>query len=77
MLVPDLDAIVTILDADNKIVAHLGDGKGSSAKRNSPRDQMIPGKFIHPHDATFLPSGDILVAEWVPIGRITLLRKLA
>ncbi|QNN21891.1 hypothetical protein HED60_06270 [Planctomycetales bacterium ZRK34] len=77
MVVPDLDAVVTILDKDNQVVAQLGDGKGASAKRSSPRDQMIPGKFIHPHDATFLPNGDILVAEWVPIGRLTLLRKVS
>ena len=32
--------------------------------------------FIHPHDAIFLQNGDILVTEWVPIGRITLLRKV-
>ena len=34
-----------------------------------------PGKFITPHDAIFLHDGDILVAEWLPIGRLTLLRR--
>jgi hypothetical protein len=29
---------------------------------------------VHPHDAIWLANGDILVAEWVPIGRVTLLR---
>lgn len=75
MLVPDLESIVTILDMDNKVVAQLGDGHPSSL-RGRPRSEFIPGKFVHPHDAIFLQNGDILVSEWVPIGRITLLKKL-
>ena len=75
MLVPDLDSIVTILDQDNKVVAQLGDGFPSNL-RDHPRSDFIPGKFIHPHDAIFLRNGDILVAEWVPIGRVTLLKKV-
>lgn len=75
MLVPDLESVVTLLDKDNKVIVHLGDGHPSSL-RDQPRDKFIPGKFIHPHSAIFLHSGDILVAEWVPIGRITLLRKV-
>ena len=27
------------------------------------------------HDTIFLRNGDILVAEWLPIGRLTLLRR--
>lgn len=76
MLVPDLDSVLTILDRNNKVVTQLGDGNPSNL-RGAARDQFIPGKFIHPHDAMFLHTGDILVAEWVPIGRVTLLRKLS
>ncbi|MEO7717128.1 MAG: peptidase [Capsulimonas sp.] len=76
MLVPDLDSVVTIVDRDNKVITHLGDGYPSNL-RDAPRSAFIPGKFIHPHTAIYLHNGDILVAEWVPIGRITLLRKLA
>lgn len=76
MLVPDLDSVVTILDKDNKVVAQLGDGFPSNL-RDAPRSAFIPGKFIHPHAANFLHNGDILVAEWVPIGRLTLLRKVS
>lgn len=90
MLIPDLDSvaalassvatssaprILTILDKDNRVVAHLGDGHPSRL-RGVPRSEFPPGKFIHPHDAQFLRNGDILVAEWVPTGRITLLRKI-
>lgn len=76
MLVPDLDSVLTILDRDNKVVVQLGDGYPSDL-RDAPRSAFLPGKFIHPHAANFLHNGDILVAEWVPIGRITLLRKVS
>lgn len=75
VLIPDLASVVTLLDADNKVAVHLGDDNPSRL-RTAPRSEFHPGKFIHPHDAMFLRNGDILVAEWVPIGRITLLRKL-
>jgi DNA-binding beta-propeller fold protein YncE len=75
MVVPDLDSVVTLLDKDNRVVAQLGDGFPSNL-RDHPRSDFIPGKFIHPHDTIFLKTGDILVAEWVPIGRVTLLKKV-
>ncbi|MBW3625772.1 MAG: hypothetical protein KY468_20445 [Armatimonadetes bacterium] len=75
MLVPDLSSVVTILDRENKVVAQLGDGNPTNL-RGRPREEFIPGRFIHPHDAQFLRNGDILVAEWVPTGRITRLKRL-
>ena len=74
MLIPDLRSVITLVDRDNKVVAQLGDGDPSNL-RDAPREKFLPGKFIHPHSAKFLYGGNILVAEWVPIGRITLLRK--
>lgn len=74
-LVPDLASVVTILDKNNKPVAHLCDGNPTNL-RGAPREQFIPGKFVHPHTAMWLGKRDILVAEWVPIGRITRLRRL-
>ena len=74
-LVPDLDSVVTILDKDNRVVASLGDGAPSSL-RDAPRERFIPGKFVHPHAAIWANRRDILVCEWVPIGRLTLLRKV-
>ena len=81
MVCPDLDSQVCILDRDYKVVAQLGDGQANNGKVGSRRGQkrpdFTPGQFITPHDAIFLQNGDILVAEWLPIGRITLLRKVA
>lgn len=76
LLVPDLESVVTVLDEKNQAAVHLGDGRPSGL-RDKPRGEFLPGKFIHPHDAIWLRNGDILVAEWVPIGRVTLLRKVS
>ena len=75
MMVPDLDSVVTILDKENRVVLQLGDGYPSHVNENVRQD-FLPGKFIHPHSAKYLHNGDILVVEWVPIGRVTLLKKL-
>jgi len=81
MVCPDLDSQVCLLDKDYNVIAQLGDGIEINGKRGSRRGQtraeFTPGKFITPHGAIFLNNGDILVAEWLPIGRLTLLRKLA
>lgn len=80
MVCPDLDSQVCILDRDFKVVAQLGDGHASNgevgSRRSQARNQFTPGQFITPHAAIFLHNGDILVAEWLPIGRITLLRRV-
>ncbi|MBX3361556.1 MAG: hypothetical protein KF705_08980 [Phycisphaeraceae bacterium] len=75
LLVPDLESVVTLVGIDGKPVVHLGDGHPSGL-RGKPREQFVDGKFIHPHTAIFLQNGDILVAEWVPNGRVTLLRRV-
>ena len=75
MLVPDLASVVTILDKENKVLAHLGDGDPSKL-RGAQREDFIPGKFVHPHASIWVNDGDVLVAEWVPIGRLTLLKKV-
>ena len=79
MVCPDLDSQVCLLDRDYRVVAQLGDGQALNgivgSRRVQSRDQFTPGKFITPHAAIFLRSGDILVAEWLPIGRLTLLRR--
>ncbi len=76
MLVPDLESVVTILDKNDKVVASLGDGNPSNL-RDAPREKFIPGKFIHPHAAIWINKKDILVVEWVPIGRVTLLKHVS
>ncbi len=75
MLVPDLQSVVTILDKNNNKIVQLCDGDPSNL-RDAPREKFIPGKFVHPHAANWINSRDIVVVEWVPIGRVTLLRRV-
>ncbi len=76
LVVADLNSVVQLLDRDNRVVANLGDGAGMPELRGHPREEFVPGKFIHPHGVKFLKNGDILVAEWMPDGRLTLLRRV-
>lgn len=83
LLVPDLHARVTIFDAENRVVTHLGYDpewtKQVLANNNALRNdasRFQPGRFIHPHDACYDHDGNIVVVEWVPMGRVTLLRRV-
>ncbi len=75
LLIPDLEARVTLFDRENKLITHLGDG-GGFALRDKPREQFVAGKFIAPHSAIFDHAGNIFVVEWVEIGRVTKLRRV-
>ena len=75
MLVPDLTSVVTILGKENEVLAQLCDGDPTNL-RGVPREQFISGKFVHPHAAIWVNDDDILTVEWVPIGRVTLLKKV-
>jgi len=79
VVMPDLAARVTLLDRDNKVIAHLGEDKSNTwlKLRQEPRDKFIPGKFVCPHGACFDHAGNIFVVEWVEVGRVTKLRKVA
>jgi DNA-binding beta-propeller fold protein YncE len=76
-LIPDLTAVVTILGPKNEVVASLGDGMPGPDLRDAPRDKFIPGKFVHPHAAIWINKKDIVVVEWVPIGRVTRLKRVS
>jgi hypothetical protein len=69
--VPELDARVSIFDADDKVVAQLGDGQKEKADIN--KGPSHPDKFGFPHALTVSSTGDLYVLEWVPYGRV---RKL-
>lgn len=85
LLIPDLHARVTIMDVNNNVLVHLGydqawtdkvlDG-GKFSVRGNPQ-QWEPGRFVHPHDACYDKDGNIFVVEWVPTGRVTLLRHVS
>lgn len=64
VLVPNLDGDLVILDRDNKVVSVVEVGRllGSQG-------------FKHPHDAIWLPNGDIVVCTWNP-GRLGYFKRL-
>ncbi|MBX3444941.1 MAG: hypothetical protein KF774_21250 [Planctomyces sp.] len=81
LLVPELHARVTLLNAANEVVARLGDDvarvtaqDGGGIRNDESRWES--GKFVHPHDACFDADGNIFVAEWVNTGRVSKLRRV-
>jgi len=72
LYVPDLASRVTILDADDKLVVHLGDGSevpsGGMSVKPATADQH-PDKFFAPHAMCVDSRGDFYVVEWVSFGR--------
>lgn len=77
LLIPDLNSRVTIFDKDNKLITHLGDGGGYDGIRNQPRTAFKAGQFVAPHGGIFDRNGNIFIVEWVEVGRVTKLKKLA
>lgn len=75
MVIPDLEARVTIFDEHHRLITHLGDG-GTFALRDKQRSEFVAGKFIAPHGAIFDHAGNIFVVEWVEVGRVTRLRRV-
>ncbi len=69
LYVPDLGALVAILDKDDRCVARLGDGKAVPKEEKDKRPE-----FITPHALTVDSKGNLYVLEWVPDGRV---RKFA
>lgn len=78
MVVPDLFARVTLMDAANSIILNLGDDSHSDymETRKLTRDHFKPGKFVCPHGACFDHAGNVFVVEWVEVGRVSKLRKV-
>jgi hypothetical protein len=76
LLIPDLESRVTLFDANNRLIVHLGDGTHYNGIRDKPRDAFTPGKFVAPHSACFDHEGNIFVVEWVEVGRVTKLRRV-
>lgn len=70
LYIPELGARVTVLDAEDKVVARLGDGQGVPAAQI----EKHPAKFAHPHALTLDSAGNLYILEWLPYGRV---RKFA
>ena len=56
LYIPDLAARVTILDADDKLAAHLGDGKQADGKTDKPDNKTNPAHFCLPTPCASIPT---------------------
>jgi hypothetical protein len=79
LVIADLAGRVTILDRNNKLITHLGDNPDPKKRANNgvPREQWVDGEFIAPHCARWDAQGDLYVMDWVAVGRITKLKRVA
>ncbi|WP_018969390.1 hypothetical protein [Rubritalea marina] len=76
--VAELEARVTLLDKEGKILAHLGenDNKEEWAKFNLKPEGYRLGVFSAPHGVSFDKDGNLYVQDWNVAGRVTKLEKL-
>lgn len=72
IFIPDLSAQVVVLDADDNVVARLGDGAKVPKAEKDKRPE-----FIAPHALTLDSKGNLYVLEWVPYGRVRKFTKTA
>jgi hypothetical protein len=82
VVIPELNNATLVVDKSNQVIATLGDPAAPGSVPNPKRDEkdrakFVPGQFVQPHGACFDHEGNIFVAEWVEIGRVTKLRKVA
>lgn len=78
LLVPDLEARVTLMDGNDRVLTQLGEDDSNTwgQLRKEERSRFVPGKFVCPHSACFDHDGNIFVVEWVEVGRVTRLRRV-
>jgi hypothetical protein len=69
LYIPDLASRVTIFDADDQFVAHLGDGREADGKTPKSDNKTNPALFAAPHAMCVDSRGDFYVVEWVDFGR--------
>jgi hypothetical protein len=79
LVIADLAGRVTIFDRNNKLITHLGDNPDPKKRANNgvPREQWTDGEFIAPHCARWDTQGDLYVMDWVAVGRVTKLKRVA
>lgn len=79
LVVPELQARVTLLDDAGDPVAHLGEHPEALDDPdwpNLPDERLQEGRFNSPHDAAVDDEGNVYVAEWIVGGRVTKLEPV-
>ena len=79
LLIPELFARLTILDANDELVGYFGANEevvGMAGWPNHPAEMIVPGKFNSPHGMAADHAGNLYVVEWIIGGRITKLARV-
>jgi hypothetical protein len=77
ILIPDLQGRITILDKNNKLVAHLGEANPENrGKFQTPSAKWKDGEFTAPHGAAWDSKGNAYVEDWNAEGRVTKLLRI-
>jgi hypothetical protein len=77
--VAELEARVSILDENNRIIAVVGDNENKKqwANFNVPVSDWKPGIFNAPHGVSFDKDANLYVEDWNKSGRISKFTKIA
>ncbi|MPY84054.1 MAG: hypothetical protein GEV00_12205 [Actinophytocola sp.] len=86
LFIAELQARVTVLDADDTVACYLGHDEEAPQRNGWPNavtddehttrpDALKPGMFNSPHGIAADERGDLYVVEWLIGGRITRLRR--
>jgi len=78
LIVPELVAGITILDAADRPASSLGFQSGADHQVGWPNERrwLREGLFNSPHSAIADELGNIYVVEWITGGRVTKLERL-
>jgi hypothetical protein len=78
VLIPDLKGRVTILDKENKLIAHIGENTDPSHLGNHgvPPEKWKDGEFTAPHGAAWDSKGNLYVEDWNATGRVSKLKRI-
>ncbi len=78
LVVPELSGRLTVLDAGDGFVGHVGFNDGVCALPGWPdvsADHLREGRFNSPHAAAVDADGSLYVVEWILGGRVTKLAR--
>lgn len=77
LIIPELLGRITILDAHDHLIDHLGNNEKVCTQEGWPDKTLLePGTFNSPHGATADSHGNIFIVEWRIGGRIIKLEKV-
>lgn len=79
VVIPELLGRVTVVDADDRLLYHLGENE-KTGKDKAPEwpnaNPIVPGLFNSPHGAAVDAFGNIFVVEWRIGGRVVKLERV-